>query len=278
VKIGLSIPISGVGVLNQVDPDMVLGITSDTDGTFTLPLQNATTTITVDWGDASSDVITTYNQAELTHTYASTSTNYDITITGQFGGIKFNNGGDKVRLRNIQNWGSTVWSNCNGAFYDCTAMTITATDLPDTSAATDFTQAWRTCSSLTSFPLIDTSSGTNFTDTWRSCTGLTSFPAINTSAGTIIRNAWQDCTGLAGYDFPVTGFDAMTTGQSQFFGWAMSTSSWEAILVDTEANNQNSTVTLHGGSATYNDPSDGATARAALIADHTWSITDGGAI
>ena len=70
----------------------------------------------------------------------------------------------------------------------------------------------------------------------------------------------------------------MTTGQSQFFGWAMSTSSWEAILVDTEANNQNSTVTLHGGSATYNDPSDGATARAALIADHTWSITDGGAI
>ena len=372
MHIGLSIPISGVGVLNQVNPDMILGITSDTDGTFTLPLQNATTTITVDWGDASSDEITTYNAAALTHTYASTSTNYDITISGQFGGIKFNNGGDKVRLRNIQNWGSTVWSTCNGAFYGCTAMTITATDLPDTSAVIDFTNAWRTCTGLTSFPLIDTSSATlftntwtlcsgmigafpllvsssvtnfqgswngclgltsfplidtssgtnfnntwlgctgltsfplidtssttglsdtwenctgltsfplidtslvqtfndtwqncsgltsfplidtsactNFSDTWNGCTGLTSFPTINTSAGTIIRNAWQGLTGLAGYNFPVTGFDVMVTGQSQFASTTISTSAWDAILVDTDTTNANSSVVLHGGGATY---------------------------
>ena len=42
-----------------------------------------------------------------------------------------------------------------------------------------------------------------------------------------------------------------------------------------EANNNNSSVTFHGGTAEYWS-GDAATARAALIADHSWSFTDGG--
>ena len=209
MKIGLSIPISGVGVLSSVSPDMILGITSDTDGTFTLPLQNATTTITVDWGDASSDEITTYNAAALTHTYASTSTNYDITISGQFGGINFNNGGDKVRLRNIQNWGSTVWSTCANAFYGCTAMTITATDTPDTSAVTSFYFVFRSCTSLTSFPLTgwDTSLGQDMTAVCFGCTGITSMTltGLDLSSVTTMNSFASGCTNLV--TFSLSGCD-----------------------------------------------------------------------
>jgi surface protein len=213
VKIGLSIPISGVGVLNQVDPDMVLGITSDTDGTFTLPLQNATTTITVDWGDASSDVITTYNQAELTHTYASTSTNYDITISGQFGGIRFAGGGDRVRLRNIQNWGSTVWSSMDSAFYNCTNMTITATDKPNCSQVVTFYRAFGLCSSLTSIDLngVISSNCTTFSEVFQSCTLLSSVDILGGDTSGVITFAklFNNCPALVSID--VTGIVTSTT-------------------------------------------------------------------
>jgi len=70
----------------------------------------------------------------------------------------------------------------------------------------------------------------------------------------------------------------MTSGVNMFSGYAMTTASWEALLVATEAANSNSSVTWSGGNATYNDPSSAATARAALIADHSWTITDGGSV
>jgi surface protein len=182
---------------------MILGVTSDTDGTFTLPLQNATTTITVDWGDASSDVITTYNQAELTHTYASTSTNYDITISGQFGGIKTDNSGDKLLIKEIKNWGTTVLSSMYYAFAGATNLTITATDYPDVSAVASFQQAFISCSSITVIDMSnwDCTSATTFASCFQSCTSLTTFtkptstPLVNS-----FDSMFYVCTSLTAID------------------------------------------------------------------------------
>lgn len=57
----------------------------------------------------------------------------------------------------------------------------------------------------------------------------------------------------------------------------MSTANYDAFLVRLEATNSN-TVTLNAGVSTYTGSGAGGTARAALIADHSWTITDGGAV
>tara|TARA_R110000803_G_scaffold69626_1_gene132059 strand:+ start:376 stop:642 length:267 start_codon:yes stop_codon:yes gene_type:complete len=83
------------------------------------------------------------------------------------------------------------------------------------------------------------------------------------------------CTSLT--SFPALDFRAMTNGLSCFSGTNIGTTSYDAILVATETNNSNSGVNFHGGNALYTKAtSAAATARAALIADHTWVITDGG--
>jgi len=57
----------------------------------------------------------------------------------------------------------------------------------------------------------------------------------------------------------------------------IATSDYDALLVRFEATNSN-TVTLGAGGSQYTAGSAAALARAALIADHSWTITDGGAV
>jgi hypothetical protein len=74
--------------------------------------------------------------------------------------------------------------------------------LINTSSGTNFTSAWRDCSSLTSFPLITTSSGTNFTSAWNGCNSLTDFPAsfFDSWAATPVDECfyltWDGCSSL----------------------------------------------------------------------------------
>jgi hypothetical protein len=58
--------------------------------TFILPLQNTTNNFVIDWGDGSSETVTTVTS--VIHTYASGGT-YQISFDGSFSGIKFNNTG-----------------------------------------------------------------------------------------------------------------------------------------------------------------------------------------
>jgi hypothetical protein len=70
---------------------------SSTSTQFKLPLTTSTgLNAVVDWGDSTTDTITVYNAAEVTHTYASSGT-YTISITGTLPGFRFNNAGDKLK-------------------------------------------------------------------------------------------------------------------------------------------------------------------------------------
>ena len=51
--------------------------------------------------------------------------------------IYFNNGGDKLKILTIQQWGTGAWNSMNVAFYGCTNLTLTATDAPDLSGASN---------------------------------------------------------------------------------------------------------------------------------------------
>jgi surface protein len=84
----------------------------------------------VDWGDGNFSSGVT---GSVQHTYASAGI-YTIKISGTFPKIYFNNGGDKLKLLEVQNWGAILWQRMDRSFSGCQNMTITATDAPDFSA------------------------------------------------------------------------------------------------------------------------------------------------
>jgi len=166
----------------------------------------------------------------------------------------------------------------SGESFTSTWRSTALTSFPalDLSSGTSFNLTWYTSASMTSFGNCDLSSGESFGSTWRA-TGLTSFPALDLSAGTVFASAWQDtdltsfpsgidlsagenftstwqgCTALGGYAFPLLNLRSMTNGTSCFSGWAMATASWDAYLIDLEANNPNNSVTFSGGNSTYTE-------------------------
>jgi surface protein len=102
---------------------------SSNDNQFQLPLVSSLPlNAIVDWGDGNTDTITTFDQAETLHTYASIGT-YTIKITGTLNGWQFNNTGDRLKMLNIANWG-VLNVSVNAGFSGCFNMTCTATDAP----------------------------------------------------------------------------------------------------------------------------------------------------
>jgi len=179
--------------------------TSGVDDTFTLPLYDGGTyDFNVDWGDSSNDDITAYDDADITHTYA-TEDEYTVTIdldgTNELVGFRFNNGGDRTMITDVTAWGDVNLGNVTGWFYGCSNMTVSATDAPDMTGCTTMNSAFRDCSSLTSvaFNSLDVSSVTTFYYCWRDCSSLTSLGDLSewdVSSVTTFYYCWRDCSSL----------------------------------------------------------------------------------
>jgi hypothetical protein len=231
--------VGGGGGAVAVDNSMQISVKTDNTGTsnddqFTLPAVGGPFDVT-DWGDGESSLAVSGSQ---THTYDSigTYTIYINKITNNFQPCKFVVDGDKAKLLDVLQWGNIVWDNADLSFKKCSNLDISATDIPDMSNCTDFTEICRDCTSLTSFPLIDVSSATTFyvawygcsalesfpllvlpagltvlTWAWYGCSTLTSFPLLNTSGATNFNATWSGCTGL-------TAFPEIDTGAGTDFG------------------------------------------------------------
>tara|TARA_R110002126_G_scaffold3091_3_gene16864 strand:+ start:2555 stop:4537 length:1983 start_codon:yes stop_codon:yes gene_type:complete len=120
--------------------------------TFSLPLDSSSTiNSTVDWGDSSSDTITSFDQAESTHTYATAGT-YTIKMLGTVNGWAFNNAGDRLLIRDISRWGVFNWSR-KSAFWGCAGLTVSALDRP-LITADEFFAEFGGCTALTEIPSL----------------------------------------------------------------------------------------------------------------------------
>jgi TP901-1 family phage major tail protein len=117
---------------------------------FTLPLTSSfTNNINVNWGDGTSSNITSYNQAEVTHTYPTAGT-YDIKITGAItDGWNFGYTGDCLKMGDILNWGG--FSCTTGGFSGCVNMTSIGSDVDFLNQATNLSGYFDLCG-LTSLP------------------------------------------------------------------------------------------------------------------------------
>ena len=136
---GMWIPHTSIPFKMTVDTTQA-GSASDT---FVLPFSSiGSYNCVVDWGDSTSSTITTYNDAALTHVYSTPGT-YQISISGSFGGLYFNNSGDKLKLSSIDQWGNNVFTSMANAFYGCSNMTGNFTDYPNLGTITSLKDTFR---------------------------------------------------------------------------------------------------------------------------------------
>jgi surface protein len=93
-----------------------------------------------------------------------------------------------------------------------------------------------------------------------------------------MRDWFKDCSSLT----TLTGVEdfnvALVTNMTDFlFGVTLPTAQYSELLVNYEAQAVQNNVAFHGGNSQYSAGA-AATAHANLIADHTWTITDGGPV
>lgn len=150
-----------------IDPTESFIITVDVGAgdTFTLPLvSNGTYDFTADWGDGTSDQITTYNQTEITHTY-SVAGSYDIDMNGVIEGWGRLASVDRSKILKVKQWGTVKFLNQPISFDGCINLDVTAQDIPDLTQSTDLAAFFRNCESLignSSFNNWDVSNVTSF--------------------------------------------------------------------------------------------------------------------
>jgi surface protein len=174
---------------------------------FTLP---ATGTYDVDWGDG---IVETKTGA-VTHTYGSAG-NYVIQVTGGLTRINFNNGGDRLKLLEVQNWGDAVWSSFATAYYGCQNCQFTATDALLLPASC--TQAFRGCTAFNQ-PVTNwnTASVTDMSFMLLGCSTFNqSVSSWNTASVTTMTWLFRDCSA---FNQPVSSFNtsSVTSMTSMF--------------------------------------------------------------
>jgi len=106
-----------------------------------LPLDsNGTYNFRVNWGDGTEDFITSYNQAETTHTYSTVGT-YNIQLAGTVDGFGFDSIGlqDNEKLIDVKQWVNLKLHNNGYQFYNCSNLSkFSSADNPDLTGITNF--------------------------------------------------------------------------------------------------------------------------------------------
>ncbi len=102
--------------------------------TITIPTTGGGYNYSVDWGDGSP--VSSGVNTSISHPYAVPGV-YTVKIDGNFPRIYFNNSGDRLKIKSIEQWGTNVWSSMNKAFMGCENLVSNATDMPNLSMVTD---------------------------------------------------------------------------------------------------------------------------------------------
>ncbi len=92
---------------------------------FTLPLKEDPSlnyNFTVDWGDGSKGEVTSFNDSDKVHTYA-TAGDYIIKIVGTCEGFQNNMSASRDRLLEVRNLGNMGWKDLSNAFFRNTHLT-----------------------------------------------------------------------------------------------------------------------------------------------------------
>ena len=203
---------------------------------------------------------------------------WDVSAVGSFQGL-FNGCTSLVSL-DTSNWVTANASNMVAMFFNCISLTTLDVSGWDVTGLSSLQQLFTGCSSLVSMGVSswDVSNASNMTQIFSGCSVFDEdISGWVTSSATDFEDLFFNA---AAFDYDLSGWDVtgVTVMDRMFTGATLSTANYNALLVGWEAQLVQNNVTFDGGNSTYTAASAAATARAALIADHTWTITDGGAI
>ncbi len=249
----------------------------------------------VDWGDGTTD---THVTGDGTHTYESAGT-YQVTITGTFPAIYFNESNDAQKIVSVDQWGTNHWLTFSYAFAGCTNLNILATDVPDLSGVTDMSGMFRGAVSFNqSIGSWDVSHVTNMASMFKGAISfnqpLSSWNVSNvTSMSAMFSNA-------SAYNYPldtwvtsqVTDFSDMfnsaasfqqdisswnvtsaTTMSNMFSNIQFQSSIYDAMLTNWSTQSVQTGVAFSGGLSKYCNSTE---AHDTLTGSKGWMITDGG--
>jgi surface protein len=184
---------------------------STASDTFKLPagfITGGVYNATIEWGDGTTSLITSTGDSDLTHVY-STPGIYTVKILGSFPYIRFNSGGDRLKMMSINQWGTNKWLSMQYAYSKCSNLEVYATDKPDLSLCTNMSAAFFQCSSLTSIDLSNciTSTTTVIGGLFAYCTSLTTvnLSGNDVSSVTTFGGMFTSCNSLTTID--LTGFN-----------------------------------------------------------------------
>ena len=210
-----------------------------TDGeSITIPtFTGETYDYTVDWGDGSA--VESGQTGNATHSYA-TAGEYDVSITGTFPRIYFNDTGDNTKILEVKQWGSQAWTSMEGAFYGCNSLNITANDVPDLTTVSSMQSMFNdtNLSIANNINDWDVSNVTNMTSMFSSSSFGQAIGNWNTSNVTTMWGMFYDAISfnqdLSNWDTSaVTDMEAMFLSAAAF---NQDLSSWDTSAVtDMEA-------------------------------------------
>ena len=242
-----------------------------TSSTFVLPIiKDTTETVKIYWGDGTNSIGA---NGDNTHVYAASGI-YTVKIESKiFGGLYFNNAVDKLKIMNIRSYGDGLVRLSSLSFFGCSNLTITGNISSAKILATSYTYFFGNCIYITSAPFFNLSRATNVSQMFRNNIALVSVPFYDFSNVTNASGTFYGCAALQ--TIPLLNLSKVTNATDMFFGVTLTTTSYSDFLINLATLPLQSGVTFSGGNSKYNVAA--AIARAYLISNFGWTITDGGA-
>jgi surface protein len=230
---------------------------------------------------------------------------YDLEVSAKevngFNRIQFNNGGDKLKITDIKQWGAIVWSSFNAAFRGCSNMLTTATDVPNLSSVTNMGSMFRGASANPDTSNWDVSSVTNMSvmffaassanpdvSNW-DVSNVTNMSLMFLSASSANPNVTNwDVSSVADMRFM---FDSASSANPDVSNWDVSSvTKMSGMLEKSNLSVENLTsiyenwsqlslqnnVSFDAGNTKYN--ASGQAGRDILVNTYNWIITDGGLV
>ena len=239
---------------------------------------------------------------------------YDVSIKGVFPTIKFNNTGDRAKIIDIKQWGTTAWNSFQNSFNGCSNLVGTYTDAPDLTNVTILNNMFKACRVFTGeVSNWDVSNVINMSSIFRNCDVFNSdLSGWDVSNNTRLSSCFQ---GAKNFNQDIGNWDVsnVTTAQLCFAtnpvfdqdlsSWNIvnigsflsfrngaqkfSTANYDAILIgwnNTLVNFVNGggtytlTPTADFGGSQYTGGGAAEAARVSLESVFGWTITDGGSV
>jgi surface protein len=206
---------------------------------------------------------------------------YDLEVSAKevngFNRIQFNDGGDKLKITDIKQWGTVVWSSFEESFDSCFNLLATATDAPDLSNVTSLRRMFRFCTKVepdtTNWDVsnvIDMERMFNFASNCNPNVFLWDVSQV-TDMDLMFRFATKANPNARNWN--VSNVNLMGL---MFDSSALSTENLTACYENWSQLNLQQNVSFSAGNTKYN--ASGQAGRDILVNTYNWTITDGGQV